>query len=521
MNNSKCKKHNPRGIGSEIFGTLLILASAMTVVIAVISIIANVHSESRRLDQNLQNIAEAVARSRAVSDDDMITEYLDSLGSSLSNIDVISVISADGVRRYHTNHELIGTVYDGTVPDLSSGQLLVTSDTGPSGSQRRAYAAIYGSDGSYAGFVLAVMLRQNINRIILTTATVHLIAAALVIVLALGLSVHLSGRIKRRLRGYEPDVFSAMFSVRDSILESLEEGVAAFDRTGSAVYLNSAARKILGGEDASPLPVGEVLSSGSRMSGVPVRVGHGAEVMADISPVTDDGGAVGAVCILRDRTEYTKLMEDLSGVRYMVESMRANNHDFVNKLHVILGLIRMGENDRACEYIMGVTSIQQTVINNIVKNIEDPSVAALLIGKYARASELNIRFSLAAGSHMSRADIYIPSGDLVTVIGNLTDNAMEEMDRAEIETRELTVGIFTSPHALLINVDDTGGGIAPDRLDDIFADGSSTKGEGHGKGLFIVKNTVEKYGGRVTVESEPGVGTSFTVTVTDDGGEAG
>lgn len=517
--NSKDKKQRaPRSIGREIFGTLLVLASAMTVTIAAISIFVSIRSEERRLDQNLQNIAEAVARSQAVADDAMITPYLDSLGSALSNIDVISVVGPDGVRRYHTAHSLIGTVYDGSVPDFSAGKLLVTSDVGPSGSQRRAYAAIYAANGSYSGFVLAVMLRQNINRIIITTAAVHIGAAALVIALALALSVQLSNRIKRRLHGYEPDVFSAMFSVRDNILESLEEGIAAFDKNGKAVYLNSAARHIIGDGEADFLPVSEVVSTSRRITGVTVKTSCGNEVMADILPVDGEKGTEGAVAILRDRTEFTKLMEDLSGVKYMVESMRANNHDFVNKLHVILGLVRMGETDRACEYIMGVTSIQQTVINNIVKNIEDPSVAALLIGKYARAAELNIRFSLAAGSHLSRSDIYLPSGELVTVIGNLTDNAMEAMNAAPDGTpRELTVGIFTQPHALLLNVDDTGGGIEPDKLDAIFGDGFSTKGEGRGKGLYIVKETVEKHGGSVTVESEPGVGTSFTVTVTDDG----
>ena len=131
--NSKDKKQRaPRSIGREIFGTLLVLASAMTVTIAAISIFVSIRSEERRLDQNLQNIAEAVARSQAVADDAMITPYLDSLGSALSNIDVISVVGPDGVRRYHTAHSLIGTVYDGSVPDFSAGKLLVTSDVGPS-----------------------------------------------------------------------------------------------------------------------------------------------------------------------------------------------------------------------------------------------------------------------------------------------------------------------------------------------------------------------------------------------------
>ena len=119
--NSKDKKQRaPRSIGREIFGTLLVLASAMTVTIAAISIFVSIRSEERRLDQNLQNIAEAVARSQAVADDAMITPYLDSLGSALSNIDVISVVGPDGVRRYHTARQASCSLQATSVPPAHS-----------------------------------------------------------------------------------------------------------------------------------------------------------------------------------------------------------------------------------------------------------------------------------------------------------------------------------------------------------------------------------------------------------------
>ena len=211
-------------------------------------------------------------------------------------------------------------------------------------------------------------------------------------------------------------------------------------------------------------------------------------------------------------------MEDLSGVKYLVESMRANNHDFTNKLHVILGLIQMGRTNEACEYITNITSIQQTVIHSIVKNIDDPSVAALLIGKDSRAAELNIKFTLEGGSRLSRNDISLPSGDLITIIGNLTENAMDSLNEKNELPKELTVGIFTKPHAMIITVDDTGNGISEENREKIFENGFSTKGDGRGTGLHLIKQLIEKHNGTISVESEEGVGTSFTVTLTDEGG---
>ena len=78
----------------------------------------------------------------------------------------------------------------------------------------------------------------------------------------------------------------------------------------------------------------------------------------------------------------------------MVDSMRANNHDFTNKLHVILGLIQIQEYDKAVSYIQNISIIQRETISKIMKTIDNPSFAALLVGKIARASECNVKFIL-------------------------------------------------------------------------------------------------------------------------------
>ena len=221
---------------------------------------------------------------------------------------------------------------------------------------------------------------------------------------------------------------------------------------------------------------------------------------------------MGAIAILHNRTEYTKLMEELSGTRYLVDSMRANNHDFTNKLHVILGLIQMEMYEDASAYIQNISKVMNAV--------SEPAVAALLIGKIARASELNVDFVLREGCYYSAADMNLPSEMLITVIGNLLDNAFDAMNESGDykKHKELMFGIYSKPGAVLITVDDTGSGIKSADIEFIFENGFSTKGEGRGTGLYQVKKMVENFGGKITVESQEDVGTSFSASFVKEGG---
>ncbi|MEE1318975.1 MAG: ATP-binding protein, partial [Ruminococcus sp.] len=237
-----------------------------------------------------------------------------------------------------------------------------------------------------------------------------------------------------------------------------------------------------------------------------------SNVLIDCIPIKEKDDIIGAVAILHNREEYTKLMEDLAGTRYLVDSMRANNHDFTNKLHVIMGLIQMEMYDDAVSYIENISIVQRETISKIMSVVDEPSIAALLIGKSARASELNIKFILNDESHYSKTDLLLPSELMVTVIGNLIDNAFEAINIKDIQRqKELRFGIYSRENALLITVEDTGIGISKDNLEHIYDNGFSTKGEGRGTGLYQVKEMVEAIGGKITVESRENVGTSFTV----------
>ena len=532
-NNQKNEKATLGNIQKMSFRFQIILIVTLALFLGFAGSFINVQFEIERRDQNLQNVAEAIAKSPLVVEAEysnmdsypLLKEYLDSLCDTLKDIDVISVVTKESTRLYHSNEELIGTVYDGTIPDFKekSRDYYTTADNGPSGTQRRAYAAIYDEEGNYAGFVIAIMLVKNIKnetiQIILTFILITIIA----ILIELFISAELSDKIKKSLLGYEPDVFTSMFRMRDNILESLDEGIVAVDKVGKVQFINKSAVEMLTTDGKEDSFIGKYVSNLSNTipalnplcaSEISRSVSSAYDnILIDTIPIKENDSVTGTVGILHDRKEYTKLMEDLTGTRYLVDSMRANNHDFTNKLHVILGLIQMEMYDEATSYIQNITMVQRETISKVMNCINEPAIAALLIGKIARASELNVKFVLREGCYYSSADISLPSEVLVTVIGNLIENAFESMNDMNYDgQKELLFGMYSKPGALLITADDTGLGISDSNIGRIFENGFSTKGSGRGTGLYQVKNLIEAAGGKINVESQEGIGTSFTVS---------
>ena len=532
VKSSKKETYTLGSIQKMSFRFQIILIVTLALFLGVAGSLINVQFETKRRDQNLQNVAEAIAQSPLLGEKSsdavnsaVLTEYLDSLRDTLEDIDVISVVNRDTVRLYHSNHELIGSIYDGTLPNFreNSQGYYATTDNGPSGMQRRAYAAIYDENGNYAGFVMAIMLMENIKTEIVQIILIFTLITIVAILMELLISAELSGKIKKSLLGYEPDVFTSMFRMRDNILESLDEGIVAVDSEGAIQFVNKSAVEMLTSDSDEESLVGKDIKSLSKSipslnllcsTDASHSVSSGDDnILIDTIPIKEDDSIIGTVGILHDRKEYTKLMEDLTGTRYLVDSMRANNHDFTNKLHVILGLIQMEMYSEATSYIQNITMVQRETISKVMNCINEPAVAALLIGKIARASELNVKFVLREGCYYSPADISVPSEILVTVIGNLIDNAFESMNDMNYNgQKELLFGMYSNPGALLITTDDTGSGIEEGNIDRIFENGFSTKGAGRGTGLYQVRSLVENVGGKITVESQEGIGASFTVS---------
>ena len=196
------------------------------------------------------------------------------------------------------------------------------------------------------------------------------------------------------------------------------------------------------------------------------------------------------------------------------ETITAYNHEFLNKLHVILGYLQTGDIERAKDFIINAEPVSSEAIREVTAAIRDPGVCALIIGKMMFAAEQGIRLTLLPESDLPETALIMRPDEYVTVIGNLVENAIEELAASGGEAKDIDLGIYCLPELTMITCEDTGRGIPESLRAHIFEKGASSKGKGHGTGLYLVKKIADAYGGEIIVDTTQGEGTCFTFNIT-------
>jgi two-component system CitB family sensor kinase len=220
------------------------------------------------------------------------------------------------------------------------------------------------------------------------------------------------------------------------------------------------------------------------------------------APAGRDGQALGTVTTVRDTTELQAVTGELEQVRSLSEALRSQAHEAANRLHTVLTLVELGRPEEAVR--LGVAELQasQALTDQVLSAVQEPVLAALLLGKASTASERGIELSVD-GTDLP--GLVMDPLDLVTVVGNLVDNALDAALAAP-PPRRVHVAVRADGGDLLVQVRDSGPGLPTDRVGAALQPGWSTKGPGRGRGLALVQQVVARHGGRLDVS-----GSSFAV----------
>jgi two-component system, CitB family, sensor kinase len=473
-------------------------------------------------EQRSLAIAQSVAANTAIQtalvngDAELIEKTAEQVRQSTGATYVV-VTNRDGIRYSHPNPALIGKPVDENPSTVLAGNTWVGVQTGTLGVSARGKAPIF-YQGKVIGLVSVGFLEATVFNQLLT----ELPGFAVTVLIALGLGVIgamlLASRLKRQTFGLEPYEIAGLLEEREASLQGIHEGAIATDKDGTITLANDEARRLLalppdsvGRKVSQVLPQGRLLKflSGGLNDEDEVLLAGDRVLIASRRAIRVRGREIGHVATLRDSTELTGLAGGL-GVDGLTEALRAQAHEYANRLHTIAGLVQMGRADDAMKLIAQTSGVHQELTEALLERVGDPVLGAMLLAKAAVASERGIELRVSDDTVMTRS--ILDSEDLITLLGNLIDNALDAASSSSHE-RWVSVSVTEQHDELVIKVHDSGPGV-PENLDgQIYQEGFSTKaGPGRkrrGFGLALVRQVARRHGGDVTVVNDGGA--MFTV----------
>lgn len=448
-----------------------------------------------------------------------ISQMLDELMEDSEGFDYIVFADQNSVRIYHPDKKAIGEVFAGG----DEGQILkdatpyITTKKGEHDVQRRSFHQIQNKEGKVLGFVMVSAslstVRAAQGRIILK----FLLVFACLFLIGMVFAAYTSRHIRRSLLGYEPATMTRMFIEREEILENIDEGLLAYDLSFKKIYWNQAAASLLGtgyeltkNSDIYSL-CQKCLDKQETVSSIPHNY-QGKNLLLSILPLFNKESCMGFLIMLRDRTEMLELADQLTGSTHIVEALRASTHEFLNKLHIISGMLQMENYKEAISFIDGLSQNTKNSYQTTIQQIQNKTIAALLLGKQSRARELCIDFVIQKDSYLDAHNEFLSTQELVTLVGNLIENAFHAVEDSN-KIRQVQFFINQTSEGLTIITDDTGCGMTGEQIQDLMHGNFTTRGEGHGIGFRLIREIVSKHQGQIFIDSEPSVGSSFTISI--------
>ncbi|MEK4066995.1 sensor histidine kinase [Peribacillus sp. FSL R5-0717] len=430
-------------------------------------------------------------------------------------------------RLSHPNPDLIGKkMVGGDNAEVWDGKSIITESTGTLGPSIRGKSPIIANE-KVIGVVSVGYLQDDIEKEVSSIQRKIVLIISFILVGGLLVAFFISFNIKKAILGLEPKEIAWMFQEKHAILESIHEGIIAIDVHGKITIVNETAHKILHIPKDVMLrgrKIEEVITHTHLLDVVSTaRAEYDQEFMIDgevflasrIPILNGQGKIIGAVASLRNKSELSNLLQELSHVKAYAEGLRAQTHEYSNRLYTLLGLIQLGSYKEAMDFISKEVDVTQGFLHFLMKEVPDPIIAGFILGKVSLSSELKIDFTIDRESSFKDIPSEMDRDLLVTIIGNLINNAFEAVRENERKEKRVSLFVTDLGKELIIEVEDNGKGMSSNVTELIFRNGFTTKSHqtNAGIGLSLVQEAIDGLGGYITFSTKEGEYTIFTVAI--------
>ena len=426
----------------------------------------------------------------------------------------IVIADKNGVRMSHPNPALIGQRVDDAQAALA-GASTTTFNRGSLGRSANGRTPIFDASHKIIGIVSAGYLTNTFSGEVKHLQNSFIFHGFGIIFLGFILAEILARTLKNRRMESELIEVTSKYQEREAMLHAIKEGVITLSPDRKILLINDEAMRLLdlnkqveGQAIDEVLPQGRLLDliEGETLQGDDeIVLNDNFSLRINTRPVRHLGRQIGHVITLRDRTEHIGLMRELDSITNLTNALRAQQHEYANRIHALTGLIELGRFEDARNYLGEISNMDADLAEKLTDRIANQTVTALLLAKVAIAREKGV--TLEIDPQTSLDDISLDGNAQITVIGNLIDNALDAVAGNAQGQVKLSIEAGLN-HCKIITVRDNGMGLPEPRPDVVFEDGFSTKvaeGSSHrGLGLAIVSRLVKQSGGSITCYNKQG-----------------
>ena len=522
-------RQSPRRSTSLAFQLLLLQGLVVAVVVLTSTAVAYAQARTavdrtaaQRTTAIVQSLTHSPLVQSAVTGPDptaVLQPYVENVRRN-TGLSFITVLAPDRTRFTHPDPAQIGRPFRGTIAPALAGKTFTETYAGTLGPSLRTTGPVLDPAGRVVALVSAGITVSAIGHD-LTAALpgIAWTALATLVVGAIGSWV-LSRRLRRQTRGLSPVALGRMVEYHEAVLHAVREGLLLVGGDQRVLLVNDEGRRLLSldedpvGRNVSELDLPPDLTETLRRQQPAVDEVHVTDtrvLVVNQAAARPGDRSAGTVVTLRDHTELQALTGELDSVRAFAESLRAQAHEAANRLHTTVSLVELGRAQEAVDFATAELASAQRLTDRVVDAVGEPVLAALLLGKAATAHERGVLLEIDPSSAVGSTGI--PGGDLVTIVGNLVDNAIDAALAGD-PPREVQVGLEVVGECLEIRVEDSGPGLSEDDLLHAYERGWTTKesgGAGRGLGLALVRQAVRRNGGDLTCR--PGPGAEFRVSL--------
>ncbi|WP_394218308.1 ATP-binding protein [Halobacillus trueperi] len=510
-----------------------IMVLVLSLLVLVIGLLAGVfaYMEKRDVEDQMGQLALQVASTvsfmpsiKKAFDTENPSEVIQPIALSVqeeSGAEFVVIGNKNSIRYAHPDEWKIGRRMVGGDNEraLKNGEYYISKAEGTLGPSLRGKAPIIGENGDIIGIVSVGFLLEDVRSIVWNKLENVFGVAVLVLVVGAVGSLLLARSIRKDTLGLEPYEITSFYQTREAILSSIKEGIISIDAAGRVTMINQSAIDLLNlSEGAEGHLISEVFPNTQMLKVLETGDATRDEemilmdkvVIVNRTPIMHEGQVAGVVSSFRDKTEVRNMVQTLSEVKRHSESLRSQTHEHANKMYVILGLLQLGKQEEAMEMIEEDFHMSQKHQALIFDRIQDETVQAILTGKMSMASEQRLDFTIQEDSELRHVPPHITRTELVTMLGNLIDNAFEAVSGQ----KEKRVEFFVTDvgHDIVFEVSDNGPGIPEDVYSSLFVRGFSTKeGDYRGYGLHNVREIVEQLSGTMEVDHSDEGGAVFSI----------